>query len=183
MTPVDRPGHTDVAADAGLPLAAAMARRAEAAVALHAGESARAAELALASADIAGGTGARIEAARARTLAARAPARGGDTAEAVAQLQRAAAELDECGAIRYRNEADRELGRRAHRRTRPGRAGAGGLESLTERELEIARLTAEGYKNREIAAELFLSVKTVETTCAASSPSSASAPAWPSPAP
>jgi DNA-binding NarL/FixJ family response regulator len=35
-------------------------------------------------------------------------------------------------------------------------------DSLTAREIEIVKLVAEGYKNREIAAELFISIKTVE---------------------
>ncbi|MGD9097660.1 MAG: response regulator transcription factor [Desulfobacterales bacterium] len=35
-------------------------------------------------------------------------------------------------------------------------------DSLTRREIEIAKLVAEGYKNREIADELFISIKTVE---------------------
>jgi DNA-binding NarL/FixJ family response regulator len=36
------------------------------------------------------------------------------------------------------------------------------LESLTKREREILKLIAEGYKNREIAGYLFISLKTVE---------------------
>ena len=36
------------------------------------------------------------------------------------------------------------------------------LSSLTSRELEILRLVLEGYTNKEIAAEIFLSEKTVE---------------------
>jgi DNA-binding NarL/FixJ family response regulator len=35
-------------------------------------------------------------------------------------------------------------------------------ETLTPREIEILKLVAEGYKNREIAEELFISIKTVE---------------------
>jgi DNA-binding NarL/FixJ family response regulator len=37
------------------------------------------------------------------------------------------------------------------------------LDSLTPRELEVLRLLARGYTYREIAGELFISVKTVET--------------------
>jgi DNA-binding CsgD family transcriptional regulator len=40
---------------------------------------------------------------------------------------------------------------------------ASGLESLTERELEVARLVVDRRTNGEIAATLFLSKKTVET--------------------
>jgi DNA-binding NarL/FixJ family response regulator len=84
----------------------------------------------------------------------------------VAELRRAAGELDAHGALRYRDEAERELGKlghRTHRRTRPGKTDGGGLESLTERELQLARLVVDRKTNPEIAAELFLSQKTVET--------------------
>jgi DNA-binding CsgD family transcriptional regulator len=37
------------------------------------------------------------------------------------------------------------------------------VESLTERELQVARLVVDRRTNGEIAAELFLSKKTVET--------------------
>jgi DNA-binding NarL/FixJ family response regulator len=37
------------------------------------------------------------------------------------------------------------------------------VDSLTERELQIARLVVDRKTNPEIAAELFLSLKTVET--------------------
>lgn len=49
------------------------------------------------------------------------------------------------------------------RRTRPGKAGAAGVGSLTGRELQIARLVVDRLTNAEIAAELFLSPKTIET--------------------
>jgi DNA-binding CsgD family transcriptional regulator len=50
-----------------------------------------------------------------------------------------------------------------HRRTRPGKADGVGLESLTERERQVARLVVDRKTNREIAEALFLSPKTVET--------------------
>jgi DNA-binding NarL/FixJ family response regulator len=154
------------AAAVRLPLAAAWADRAAAAVALHAGDSARATERALASADAAEEVGAPIEAALSRTLAGRALAQGGESGRGVAELQRAAAALDACGALRYRERAERELGRlghRPHRRTRSGATDGGGIASLTERELQVARLVVDRKTNPEIAAELFLSQKTVET--------------------
>jgi DNA-binding NarL/FixJ family response regulator len=149
-----------------LPLAVAWADRAAAGVALHAGDSARAAELALASADAADAAGAPIEAALSRTLAGRALAEAGEKARAVTELQRAAAALDGCGAMRYRQRAERELGKlghRPHRRTRPGTTDGAGIELLTQREREVARLVTDRKTNPEIAAELFLSQKTVET--------------------
>jgi ATP/maltotriose-dependent transcriptional regulator MalT len=154
------------AAAVRLPLAAVWADRAAAAVALQAEDSGRAAECAIASTVTADEVGAPIEASLSRIAAGRALGRAGQAHRAVAELQRAAAQLDACGARRYRNQAERELGKlghRIHRRTRPGKPGAAGLESLTDRELQVARLAAEGKTNPQIAAELFLSQKTVET--------------------
>jgi ATP/maltotriose-dependent transcriptional regulator MalT len=155
-----------MAAAVQLPLAAAWADRAVAAVALDSGDAALAAERGLASADAAEAVGAPIEAALSRTIAGRALAATGEKARAVAELQRAAAALDACGAWRYRQSAERELGKlghRPHRRTRPGKANGAGIESLTGRELQIARLVVDRKTNPQIAAELFLSQKTVET--------------------
>ena len=45
----------------------------------------------------------------------------------------------------------------------PGKTDGTGIESLTERELQVARLVVDRKTNPEIAAELFLSQKTVET--------------------
>jgi len=171
---LDRPGKAGraaaraeaIAAAVQLPLAATWAGRAAAAVALGAGDAALAAERALGSADAADAVGAPIEAALSRTLAGRALAEAGDKDRAVAELQRAAAALDACGAWRYRQTAERELGKlghRPHRRTRPGKANGAGIESLTGRELQVARLVVDRKTNPQIAAELFLSQKTVET--------------------
>jgi ATP/maltotriose-dependent transcriptional regulator MalT len=154
------------AAAVQLPLAAAWADRAAAAVALHVGDPAHAAERGLASAAAADQAGAPIEAALSQIAAGRALARAGQAEHAVTELQRAAAQLDACGARHYRDEAEKELGKlghRTHRRTRPGKPGAAGIESLTERELQVARLVADRKTNPQIAAELFLSQKTVET--------------------
>lgn len=41
--------------------------------------------------------------------------------------------------------------------------GAGILDQLTEREVEVLRLAAKGMKNQDIARQLFLSVRTVQT--------------------
>jgi DNA-binding NarL/FixJ family response regulator len=84
----------------------------------------------------------------------------------VAELERAAAELHDRGALRDRDEAERELrrlGRRIQRRIQPGKLDATGVGSLTARELEVARLIVERKTNPEIAAALFVSLKTVET--------------------
>ena len=151
----------------GLPLARAWADRAAAAVALDAGDAARAAELALASAQIADEAEGPIEASLSRILAGRALAQVGERERAAAELQRAAAATDAVGAVRYRDEAERELrqlGHRIHRRSQPAASSAGtGVETLTQRELEIARRIVDRQTNRQIAQDLFLSPKTVET--------------------
>jgi DNA-binding CsgD family transcriptional regulator/tetratricopeptide (TPR) repeat protein len=150
----------------GLRLATALAHRAAAAVALDAGDARTAAERALASAGLAEEVGARVEGALSRALAGRALAQVGDADRAVAELERAAGALETCGALRHRDMTERELralGHTVHRRTRRARTGAEGLDALTGRELEVARLVVDRRTNPEIAAELFLSVKTVET--------------------
>jgi DNA-binding CsgD family transcriptional regulator/tetratricopeptide (TPR) repeat protein len=155
-----------LAQELGLRMPAAMADRAAAAVALDAGDSMSAAEQALASAARAKEVGAPVEAALARTLAGRALAQDGERDRAAAELERAAAEFEARGALGHRDAAERELGklgRRKHRRTRPGKADGAGIESLTERELQVARLVVDRKTNSQIAAELFLSPKTVET--------------------
>ena len=149
-----------------LPSATAMATLASAAVALDEGEPASAAGQALAAAAAFEAVAALFDAARARELAGRALAEAGDAERAAAELERAAAAFDSFGSLRYRDQAERELrklGRRIHRRTRPGERDTRGLAALTGRELEIAQLVADRKTNPEIAAELFLSPKTVET--------------------
>jgi DNA-binding CsgD family transcriptional regulator len=153
------------AAAVGLPLVSAWADRAAAAVALHTGDTAAAVQRASASADAAQEVGAPIESALSRTLAGRALAQAGQNDRAVAELQRAAATFDVCGALHYRARTERELGKlghRPHRRTRAGKPDGTGIDSLTERQIQIARLVVDRRTNSEIAAELFLSEKTVE---------------------
>ena len=155
----------DTAAALGLRMADSMADRATAAVSLDGGDADRAAERALASAIAAEDVSAPVEAALSRTLAGRALVQARQPERAAAQLKRAAAELHACGALRYRAAAERELrslGHRVHRRTRPGTRD-GGVASLTERELQVARLVVDRRTNPEIADALFLSPKTVET--------------------
>jgi DNA-binding CsgD family transcriptional regulator/tetratricopeptide (TPR) repeat protein len=154
------------ASAAGLRLPTAMAHRAAAAVALDLDDAATALDRALASAALADDVGAPIEAGLARTVAGRALAHLGERERAVALLEQAAAELGRCGAVRYRDAAERELrqlGRHIHRRSRPGDPTQSGVASLTERELQIAMLIVDRKTNGEIAGELFLSKKTIET--------------------
>ena len=108
-----------------------------------------------------------IEAALARTIAGRALAQLGQRERAVRRAPAGGrASSTACGAVRYRDAAERELrqlGQHIHRRTRARRPRQTGVGSLTERELEIARLIVDRKTNAEIAGELFLSKKTVET--------------------
>jgi DNA-binding NarL/FixJ family response regulator len=154
------------AAQLDLPLTEAMAHRAAAVISLELGDPDSAASLALASASAADEVGARVEAARARTLAGRAFGCANERERAVAELERAVQQLDVCGAVRYRQEAERELrklGRHVHRRTRAANPNGVGLETLTQREVQVARLVVDRRTNPQIARELFLSVKTIET--------------------
>jgi ATP/maltotriose-dependent transcriptional regulator MalT len=154
------------AAAVQLPMAAAWAERAAAAVTLSAGDPVRAAEQALASVTAAESVGAPIEAALSRTLAGRALAEAEYGDRASAELQQAARQFETAGALRHRDEAERELrklGHHIHRQTRTGEADGTELEGLTARELQLARLVVDRKTNPEIAAELFLSQKTVES--------------------
>jgi DNA-binding NarL/FixJ family response regulator len=154
------------AAGIGREFADAAARRARARVTLAAGDPQAAAEQALASAAAGEEAGAVVEAALSRMLAGRALGQAGETERAVAELEMAAERLGPAGAARSVQEAERELrrlGQARHRRTRAGRPGGVGVQTLTERELEVARLIVDRRTNSEIAAELFLSQKTVET--------------------
>jgi DNA-binding NarL/FixJ family response regulator len=157
---------TALAAGLDLPMTNAMALRAAAAVALERGDAPAAASHALDSATAADSVGACVEAARARTLAGRALGCADERTRAVAELERAVKQFDACGAVRYRHEAERELrklGRHVHRRTRAANVHGTGLETLTQREIQVGRLVVDRRTNPEIARELFLSVKTIET--------------------
>jgi DNA-binding CsgD family transcriptional regulator len=150
----------------GLELQEAWARRAAAAVALDRGDAREAAELALAAAAPFEAEGAVLELGRALTLVGRARAELGEREAAGEALTRAARILEDHGAVRLRDAAERELrrlGYRIHRRSQPSAAAGDGVESLTKRELEIARRIVDRRTNRQIAEELFLSPKTVET--------------------
>ena len=155
-----------VAERVGFSAATAMAERAAAAVALAAGDPATAADRAIAAAAAADAAGARVDAARARTLAGRARAAAGEPELAIAALEEAARELRACSARRYLEEAEhelRKLGQRFSRRTLPRNPDGEGVDTLTGRELDVARLVVDRQTNPQIARTLFLSEKTIET--------------------
>jgi DNA-binding CsgD family transcriptional regulator len=75
------------------------------------------------------------------------------------RLRAALSTFEQLGARPWADQARIELqatGETARRRTRPATSG------LTPQEFQVARLVAEGRSNRDIAAALFLSPKTIE---------------------
>ena len=152
------------AAVLGLGRDRASALLARARVALARDELEEATESALASADVAQACGALPQAIRARIVAGVARDRAGDRDRAADLIGAAHREARTCGALGDRNEAEqalRALGRRPRGRS-AATAGSHLLSTLTERERDVAELVADRLRNREIAARLHLSEKTVE---------------------
>ncbi|MGI5268053.1 response regulator [Nonomuraea sp. CA-218870] len=77
------------------------------------------------------------------------------------RLTRAIRVLADGGTLVSPSITDRLL-RAVDRRRPPEEAGLPAVQPLTERELEVLRLVAEGYSNREIARALFLAEGTVK---------------------
>ena len=155
----------ECAESVSLGYARAMAELAAAALADDDGDHAAAADRALSAAARLDESGRAFDATMARLAAGRALAAAANGGAAAPLLERAAVEFERYRSERYRSEAERELrklGRRIHRRTRPGTEDAG-IAALTERELQLARLVVDRKTNTQIAKELFLSPKTVET--------------------
>ena len=143
-----------------------MAHSAAANVALYAGDAALAVSEGRASIAALAEVSANVDAAVVRIMLGRALAQAGDPVAAAAELTRAAADFETYGARRYRDQVDQELrklGHRVSRRTGPASAQGDGLDALSARELEVAQRVVDRRTNPEIAADLFLSLKTVET--------------------
>ena len=147
-----------------LPAGAVRAACARAELLLAGGEAAEAGRVAMAAAEAAGRIGARRDELAARLLAGRALAAAGDRTEAVAVLRAVTVDAARGGALHWRDAAARELRRLGSRVSVENRRAVGGEgpRSLTARELDVARLVAEGRPNKQVAAALFLSEKTVE---------------------
>jgi ATP/maltotriose-dependent transcriptional regulator MalT len=113
---------------------------------------------------LADSTGNPLLGARARALLGSALRRMGELDRAIPELEYAERTLSEAGALREADAAAQELRRLGWRGPRRARGGAGGRGlALTPRELEVAGLVASGKRNRQVAAALFLSEKTVES--------------------
>jgi ATP/maltotriose-dependent transcriptional regulator MalT len=144
--------------------AVAAAERAGSMVLAARGDHAGAADLARSAVVQAFAIGAKLDAAQAHLLAGRALAVL-DKEEAVAHLRQANQLASRRGARRTADEATRELRRLGRRMGVGGSRSTGrvGVDALSSREREISELVAQGLTNREIAARLFLSQKTVES--------------------
>jgi len=148
---------------AGLSCQLATALCCEAAVTLACGDHRAAGRSARAARQAAEAARNPLLGARAGALCGLALAADGKRAQALAELEHAERALSKCGAVREADATARELRRLGARvrRSRPRRGT--GLAALTPRESEVANHVAMGESNREIAAALFLSEKTVES--------------------
>jgi DNA-binding CsgD family transcriptional regulator len=140
---------SEIASAFGTPALQAIAAYAAANVELATGETAEALGHARESYRRWSEIGSPYEVARARVLIARALRELGDEDSARSELGVAGGSFAELGVAPGVSEVDRLLGR-----VRPG--------GLTEREVEVLRLVAEGRSNPDIAQALVLSQKTVE---------------------
>jgi DNA-binding NarL/FixJ family response regulator len=157
-------GAVELAADLGaeleaqaaalaLPWVDAAAHRGRALVAMATGDKTAAGALAEAATEF-GALGYQLDAARTALWHGRALHRAGRRAAAADALVDARDGLRRLGARPWAEQAEADLERVA-----PGRASG----ALTDDEARIAGLVAAGRRNREIAAELFVSEATVES--------------------
>jgi DNA-binding CsgD family transcriptional regulator len=102
---------------------------------------------------------ALLERARAHLELGAALRRAGRRIESRQPLRAALDLADRCGALVIARRAREEL---VAAGGRPRRSRIGGVEALTASELRVARRAASGRTNREIAQELFVTVKVVE---------------------
>ena len=145
------------------PQRAATVRCARSALLLAQGDGLTAATVSEDAVRLAEAVGNPLLSARCRMQRGLALAAVGERDTGVADLQHAEEALWECGAGRDADAAARELRRLGERVMRRPRADQRtGLSALSPRERDVADEVAAGKTNREIAATLFLSEKTVE---------------------
>jgi DNA-binding CsgD family transcriptional regulator len=140
------------------------AAHARAAVLLARGDAELAREHAAVAVECGERLGSPLISGRARILLGEALAAAGDRAGAITELERAHTQFGSFGARRYQDQAARalrKLGRAVPRRSADA-SGNGALHGLSQREVEVLSLVCEGRTNRQIADELYLSVRTVD---------------------
>ncbi len=115
-----------------------------------------------ASAEALEGAGWRLAHGRALALLGRAAASAGQRDVALEVFPRAAERFEACGAVVRRDWALEDL-RRLGARGRRASAAVAGPAALTKREREVVRLAVAGHSAREIAQQLFIGERTVET--------------------
>ena len=145
------------AASRPTPYLRTLALRCRGAVEASAGDLDEATASLRAAADAASELDLPLERGRTLLLLGRVQRRAGHKAASRETLQMAAELLDGVGAKLFAEQARAELGRIPGRRPRD-------RGELTAAERQIAALVAEGKSNKEVAATLFVSVKTVEVT-------------------
>ena len=145
-----------------LPLGAARALAARGEIALTRGDAESAIRLAREAVAGAERLGVGLDAVPARLLLGRAFAAAGEHQAAERELRELVARSEASGAWFFRDAAVAELRSLGVRLAGPSRARGAGPEELTEREREIADLVAAGRSNKQLAAAVFLSEKTVE---------------------
>ena len=150
-----------VVRDGEPPVSDLRARRAEAELSLARGEAGAAAEAAEGAAATAAKIGVRQEELEAGFLRARALLADDEREAGLEALQALAATAAETGALGLHDAAARELRRAGARVSSRARRG-GESGELTAREREIAELVVGGRSNKQVAAALFVSEKTVE---------------------
>jgi DNA-binding CsgD family transcriptional regulator len=147
-----------------LPLRTAGALCARGAVMLASGDASAAVEIAREALGFAQAGGNPLLAARARAIVGAGLGRGEVPKLGIAELEAAERTFTSLGAMREADAAAQELrrlGRRSPRRIRATGRTPG--TTLSAREREVAELVAAGKRNRDVAAALFLSEKTVES--------------------
>ena len=104
--------------------------------------------------------GARLEEARSRLCHGERLRRAGRRVQARAQLRAALALFERMRCEPWAERTESEL--RASGETLRTRGPGSPVDELTPQELQVATLAAAGLSNKEAAARLFLSVKTIE---------------------
>jgi DNA-binding CsgD family transcriptional regulator len=140
------------------------AAHARAAVLLAQGDAESARERAAAAVECGERLGSPLISGRARILLGEALAAAGDRVGATAELECAHEQLGSFGARRYQDQAARALRKLGHAvpRRSADSSGDGVGHGLSKREIEVLSLVCEGRTNRQIADELYLSVRTVD---------------------